>query len=498
LERNLYQAAFLQVENLLLRYSGADSLFLDLLADAQSLATQQNWRDGREILNAILELSEADSAVEDSEVHSKKSDNSALANIYSSGGLSLSMPNTTPQFQIESGVDYSLQEFEIDFLENDSVLVEELRNPYLNVAYYQPVVIGKQWFLVNHRLRLDNQYFNYNFFVSLERKAGNRVFRLELDENYFHNQTADGANFLDSRLSLFYGNPYDYQNRWYVNLRGRYKSYTEPTTLASNILSVDMTAYYEHLFTATHSAYFFWMPGFYRESQVSGYRYFTNRVAGFYRIWENYNRFLEVGGEATYQTMENVIDEEPYQNAYWSFQPRGQVELPYNKFLGVEARILLESRKYRTADAISPDLTYINLQGMQKFYLGDLSSLGTGYYWEKQTHRVEVASDLGFAEQADFTSHGLALSGEYLSLTGVLFTAEYRLYWRSYPNAEYSVISSFYSNRFVHSLSLFGWIPLTRRWQVQMFANYDNDQDRDNERNDNRNTLLNLGIIYKF
>ena len=59
LERNLYKTALLQVENHLLRQQNShDSLIVDLLADARNLAEQEEWSEGREILNAILSLME--------------------------------------------------------------------------------------------------------------------------------------------------------------------------------------------------------------------------------------------------------------------------------------------------------------------------------------------------------------------------------------------------------------------------------------------------------
>jgi len=499
LEKNLYEAALLQVENHLLRQqNSSDSLIIDLLADARNLAEQEEWSGGREILNAILSLLET--PPEDNNSHNLQSweKNNDDEKYYNTSSLSLSMPNAAAQFQVESGIDYSQQEFEIDFVENDSVIVEELQNPYVSLAYYQPLNIGRQQFLTNHRLRMDNQFINYDFFVSMEVKARNRITRLELDENFFHDKTGDGSDFLDSRLSFFYGNPYSYENRWYLSVRGRYKWFTQSNALSEDILSADMTAYFEHFFKTTHSLYFYWAPGFYRESAASGYRYLQNRVGGFYRIWESYNRLLEVGGEIAYQNIDNTINEEPYHNSYLSFHPAAQMEWPYSKHLGIEARLMAENRNYSTADAVNPSYNYLTSLLVQKFYLGDLSSLGIGYFGEKQAHRVNREDEEQFARQGDFTSHGPVFTAEYLNLSGILFTAEYRITWRDYPHAEYSFLSSYYSNRFVHSLSLFGWIPLTRHWQLQAFANYDNDQDRDNERNDTRNTLLNAGVVYKF
>ncbi len=499
LEQNLYESGLARVETLLPGLP-EDSLIYQLLEDAAALAAMKNWREGQEILNTILALYEAAEATDGSAGVSLREnpvpDSGVTA--LNSNFASLSVFDPAPRFQIESGIDYSRQEFEVTFLENDSVIAEELQNPYFSIAYYRPVFLGGQPLLLNQRLRLDNQFINYDIFLSTEKRTLKRVARLELDGGYFHARTAQEPDFFDSRAMVFYGNPYDTRNRWYLSLTGRYKGYSEPGSFSGDIVSVGLNTYYEHFFDFTNSLSFSWMPGLYRESGESGYRYTQNRLAGFYRLWKNYNRYLELGAEGVYQDLDNVVSDEPYQNAYLALEPRAEFEWAFLSWWGIHLRSRLERRDYRSADAVNPNISYLNFEAIQKIYLGSLKSFGIGYFREQQTHRAANRQDQPIVEQADFISHGLALTGEYLNLAGILLTVEYRLSWRNYPRAENSLLSSFYSDRFVHSLGLFGWIPLTRRWQLQLFANYDNDQDREFEHNDNRNTILNAGVVYKF
>ncbi len=499
LERNLYESGLARVETLLLRQP-QDSLIYQLLEDARALAAIKNWREGQDILNTILALYETaqamDGGAELSFGENPTPDSGTIDPNYNFSSLSIFDPE--PRFQIESGIDYSRQEFEVTFLENDSVIAEELQNPYFSIAYYRPIFAGGQPLLLNQRLRLDNQFINYDIFLSTEKRTLKRVARLELDGGYFHARTAQEPDFFDSRAMLFYGNPYDTRNRWYLSLTGRYKGYSEPGSFSGDIVSVGLNTYYEHFFDFTNSLSFSWMPGLYRESGETGYRYTQNRLAGFYRLWKNYNRYLEVGAETAYQDFDNVVSDEPYQNAYLAFEPRAEFEWAFLSWWGIHLRSRLERRDYRSADAVNPNISYLNFEAIQKIYLGSLKSFGIGYFREQQTHRAANREDQPIVEQADFISNGLALTAEYLNLSGTLISAEYRVSWRDYPHAQYSLLSSYYSDRLVHSLGLFGWIPLSRRWQLQLFANYDNDQDREFEHNDNRNTILNVGVVYKF
>ena len=499
LEKNVYDITLLQLENLLLKEGFTDSIFIELLADAKSLANQEEWKEGTEILNTLMELYAPLSSNNEYDYDFIKPDagNERFLDDYNI--LEIPEINTAPRLQIEAGVDYSLHEFELSLFESDSLLVEELQNPYISISYFQPFNFGKQQsFQLNHRLRLDNQYFNYALFGTWEKNDEGFNTRFEFDGNYFHSQLVSESHFLDSQMLLSFGNANNLKNRWHIRMRSRYKGNLQPDSLNRNIFSANLNAYFEHFFNHTHSFYINLTPNIYRETTNPGYRYFQNRVGGRYRVWGSYNRLFNLGMEAIYQDFRDDISGEQYQNRYFSITPRMDAEWAFASWFGYEVRLSWENRAYETADAISPNYSYLNILAIQKFYFGDLKSIGIGYAGEQQRHSVDRTTDLALAAQADFESNGLVVVAEYLNLKGAILNLEYRTNWRTYPNAQTSIFDSFYSDRLVHSISLFGWIPITENWQIQLFANYDNDQDRNNDRNDNRNTLVNLGLIYKF
>ena len=157
-----------------------------------------------------------------------------------------------------------------------------------------------------------------------------------------------------------------------------------------------------------------------------------------------------------------------------------------------------ENRNYQTADEINPNFIYFNGEGLFKYYWEDFKSAGLGYFYEKQNHFADDDLVTPLVEQENFYSYGIIVNSEIMNFSGFLLSLEYRLSMRTYPDSQESLFYAYYSDRFVHSINAFGWIPIGDRWQVQLFANYDNDQDRENEQNDNRSTVLNVGLIYKF
>ncbi len=488
LVRTIFESVLLDVENLQLTRGITDSLFFALKADARELGAEGRWTEALEVLNTLLDLFSdpaGESIPSPSPLSAWTQNDPAVRSRYA-----------LQQFEIESGVDYSQQEFEVALLESDSVLVEELQNPYVSLSYSQPYNFGGQQLFFSHRLRMDNQFFTYNLFTNYEKRSAGGLFRVEMDGSFYYSQTSLSANFFDNRLRVLIGDPTDLKNRWYLIARGRYKAYTGSDLPERDILSAGITSFYEHFFSPLQSVYFTYTPAIYREK--GGYAYWKQRLEAAYRYWKYYNRFVEFGIEGVYYQFETGEAENFYENRYVSVLPKLEVE--WNLFHNVGFRLdaSAETRSHRNADAINPDFNYYRLQLVPKYYLHDTFSISGGYFQEAQQHRVNLAADTDFARQADFQSRGVVGQLEYLSLNGIILNLEYRATWREYPHAETSILNTYYADRFVHSLSLLGWVPVTRQWFIQLFANYDNDQDRTEVPNDTRSTLLNLGIIYKF
>lgn len=488
LARTIFESVLLDVENLQLTRGITDSLFFALQADARELGAEGKWPEALELLNTLLDLfsDPAEDRIYQPSLLSALTQNDPVA----------ITPYVSHRFEVESGVDYSQQEFEVALLESDSVLVEELQNPYVSFSYSQPYHFRGQQLYFSHRLRMDNQFFNYNLFTNYEKRGAGGLFRLELDGSFYYSQTSISANFFDNRLRVLVGDPTDLKNRWYLIARGRYKAYTGSNLSERDILSAGITGFYEHFFSPLQSAYLTYTPAIYQEK--GGYAYWQHRLEAAYRYWRRFNRFVEFGVEGVHYRFRTEEVETSYENRYVSILPKLDVEWDIFKKVGFSLDASGESRSHQNADAINPDFDYYRFQIVPKYYLPDAFSIGGGYFQEAQRHRVDLAADVDFARQADFQSRGVVGQLEYLSLNGMIFNLEYRATWREYPHAETSILNTYYADRFVHSLSLLGWIPVNRQWFIQLFANYDNDQDRTDVQNDTRSTLLNLGIIYKF
>lgn len=498
ISKNLYDNALLQVENILITNPPGDSLIYYLLNDAQYFAAKQSWSDGYEILKTVIEIYGDNSLNNENDEIYESSNNKSLNLPKSNFSVPLYPEYPTFPFQLEVGIDYSLQEFELSFIENDSTIVEELQNPYVGLLFNHTHQLGNNSISFNHRFRLDDQFIYYSLFGTYQTNKLGSQNRLDFESYFYHQDSKENSDFFDNQVRYTFSKSEYGKNLFYINLRGRYKLYFQQDSLNNNIFSTALNGYFEHFFNLTNSLYLNFIPELYKEQQNFGLSYFQIRGGLFYRIRKHYNQYFEAGGEIVYRDYKDQFSEEEYQNHYLSLEPRLEGELSFNSHWGMGVELELENRNNSTADEVNPNFIYFNGEGLLKYYWADLKSIGAGYFYEQQTHSSDDDGITTLVELEDFYSYGFVFNSEILNLSGLMLNLEYRLSLRNYPNSQGSLFYTYYSDRYVHSVSAFGWIPIGNRWQVQLFANYDNDQDRENEQNDNRSTIFNVGLIYKF
>ena len=536
LNKSLYETTLYEVEARLLGNPPRDSLLIELLADARQFGVAGDWLAGRDILHTIQAFYD-----EPDENGLSFPSTEAIADARSQAHPPATGSNPVEKqpgsyLEIETGIDYSLQEFEFSGTEDidGELLAEELENPYAVLSYYQPLRAGFSRLYLNHRLRIDNHYLNYGLAAHWEQQLTRGLYRLQLSSEYYHNQEAVSADalssepdFFDSRLELFWGNPYAPRHRWYVDVRGRMKRYLRKGSISRDINSGTMTASYEYLFAPGNSVNLHWIPGFYDETQAvvavddgsaptagdeaitvtDGYRYVQHRWGAVFRSRRSFNKFLESAMYVSVNRYENgslplaedgTTSETLYENRYVNLRPELRVEWPLVSSFAVAARGYGELRRYETKDEINSDYNEAGVEIRPLVYFRQGYSIGAGYLFETRDFPTPPGDVVSFAAQGTYRANGLMATAEFLTISGWMVNLEYRLLWRTYPNAQNSLVGGFYSDRRVHTVSLFGWIPLSEHWQLQTFVNYDNDQDRSYERNDNRSTILNLGLSYRF
>ncbi|RMG68953.1 MAG: hypothetical protein D6715_00975 [Calditrichaeota bacterium] len=239
-------------------------------------------------------------------------------------------------------------------------------------------------------------------------------------------------------------------------------------------------------------------PEFYQEDQVLGQTYQQIASRAYYRYYGGFNRNFEAEVDVAYRRFESRLNGDRYRNRYFAVRPALQAELPLTGNGGVAAEVEYEQRWHEEPSEVSPDFGHGKIRTLVKYYIEDFKSFGLGMVGEKQTFSAHAEASRHFVQQGNFVARGVVAEAEVMNLTGRMLNLTYEVEWRDFPNAETSIFDTFYSNRLVHSISGFAWIPIQQRWQLQFFVNYTNDLDREKSNNDSNNTVFSIGLIYKF
>ena len=494
--KTICQTNLLQIESRLIANPEADSLLIQLYQDAKQFAENGNWGDANAILETIFEI--LDISVEAPQLNRAHREDDSFF-LSSKNPTKLANPHIA-RFEIESGVDYSQQEFELSFIENDSVLVEQLQSPYLGLSYYQTLSWRQGDVFLNPRFRADNNYLNFQLYGSFERRRAENLIRLELDNGFFHPNLTGETNFFDHRIQLLVGRPGAANRRWYLTSRFRYKWYldeSENLNGSKNITSISGSLFWEPSLTPNSRLRFSYTPTFY--SEASRYGYDQHQFVAGYRFLQGYAQYLYFNITATANNFHNDTGSEVYKNQYFAIAPEVEGEIDVGGKISLNTEIGGEVRRHEQSDAVMPDFNNFYLSVLPKYNWDEFKSLGFGGFVERQSHLSDLAEEAEFIKEADYFSKGVIASLELMGANGLMINLRYTLSLRDYPNAgEKSIFETFYTNRRVNSLFLMGWVPLGKQLILQCFANYDNDQDRSELRNDSRNTLLNIGIQYRF
>jgi hypothetical protein len=494
--KTICQTNLLQIESKLMTDPDVDSLVVQLYQDAKQFAQKKEWIEASVILETIFDILDLSHET----MHNNQADRNNEAFFSIRSDFENSFNYSVKRFEVESGVDYSQQEFELSFIENDSVLVEQLQSPYLDLNYYQTISWNQGDVYLNPRLRADNNYLNVQLYSSYERRRAENLIRLELDNGFFHPNLTGETNFFDHRIQLLLGRPSATKHRWYLTSRFRYKWYvdeSENLNGSTNITSFSGSIFWEPSVTLHSRLRFSYTPAIY--SEQSRYGYNQHQFAVGYRMLQSFTQYLYLNLASTLNKFHNKTETEDYKNQYFAISPDIDGEIEIGGKISLNAQVGGEVREHQHSDAVMPDFNNFFVSVIPKYNWDEYKSLGFGGVIEIQTHKTDLTDEAEFVKEADYYSRGVIANIEVLGASGLMINLRYKLSWRDYPNtSEKSIFESFYTNRRINSLFVMGWIPLGKQLVMQCFANFDDDHDRSELRNDSRNTLLNIGFQYQF
>ncbi|NOX37845.1 MAG: hypothetical protein GXO78_09950 [Calditrichaeota bacterium] len=490
--QNMYEAVAARVEFQLLQHP--DSLASALFQDAREFARQGDWMAALDMLELVQgmvrETVSPDQSSDDATSTASTEDRPTSTNPHAAWSPPLA-------FQWEMGVDYSRQEFEMTYLNVDSLIVDELRNPYLALQYSQS--LGSEPYRLDlfHRIRWDRQFFVYNFFNQFQWQAGEYLSRFQFDGSMYRSATDSLGHFLDGQLGMTWGKLYRWPTRWYVTGRVRLKRYLQKDSLRADLNFLTARLVVEHAFSLYASGLLEYSPEMYQETRGVGQFYVQHRLRTRYDLRRSYRQQFSVSLVATDRQFRTQLNREQYRNRFWEVAGRLLGDWPLVQNWNGALEVAVTRRTHRQADEINPDFVDAEGKFILKYFFQLTHSVGLGTVWGGRWHRAP-GTIAGVVRQQDYTLRGGVLQVNYLNDRDWFISLEYQLLYVTYPQSRTTSLPTFYSNRISHSMMAVGWIPLSPRWQLQLSVNYDQQRHPDYENSDSRNSVFNVGLVYAF
>ena len=389
-----------------------------------------------------------------------------------------------------SGIDFNRQEFEVGYLQDDSTILEEIKNPYAGfVIQYNKNYSADRFLNMQDALRLDQQNYrndlNFRWVPAdwLNIRFGN-YWNYARNADYYsyieNGLDIAGAGSLapglqwhaenDYRYRLFTGKSPGYadyyRNRMWLGLAGTGLRGDYSLELYEN-LGTEETDYRQHLLRCGTAGYIF--PPLYATFTLEGtWRDYKLKLGDSLAV----NRFVQAAGYLT-----------------------ADLELSEWFRLGLEENYLFKTYEHKSG--FEPDYHLNYLKPVVIFRWDPEWEWTTGFEWEMKKH-IPVPGDTYEVGEQDYSSLGIVFGTTFNSPSGAYVLLNLGLQWRRYPASVSKEIISLYTDRNIFDVMIIGNLPLSRHLNLNIFAVYDNDQDIDFDQQNNQSTIFTLELEYLF
>lgn len=509
-DETYYEIEMLRLERWLRKNrDGLDSALLQevlrMKSEAENFAEAQDYEMANIWLETIWELLTSD------EIEGSDEEKQSALSLTDTGGDFDLTPQKHVRWtrQVITGMDFWRHEFNFNFLESDSTLLDGSGNPstalrlgfdygsdyrnslqgythlkysrdYLvgeaNVRWTQPLADQSYWKLEN-RFEANSFSDDYGNLKYLQNESS-LAFRLQEPDRIkfdlveqFMLRRYDGES---SSYSDFFDNDIRVEGKFspalgmLLGLGLRNKLRFHPT--------FDLKDYVENRLRAI------WLQtvgpfNFNLENDLS-YRDYTNAPV-----------------DTTYQDyLENTL--------------YGDMELTLTRSVGVQIRGTVTRRNY-DGDTLNrlPDYTFWEAEPELYVKFGSDWKLSGGFYYAEQKHETKVTDARLDPNNASFSilfedyyRYGPSITLDLFRSDGFILSVKESYLMERYPNSPSSTITDFslFSDRNINSILLFMTWNIDLRWQINLIANIDDDRGRRNDSSDSQSTIVGLELGYSF
>ncbi len=486
--QEIYQSRKMQADVLIGNIFLSDSLVIQLIEEAEYFADQHSYELAIDFLDQAINLVLETPSIEPQTKHSTEIGpdmNIVPADHYSNRW----------QTDLEAGTDYSRSEYELSFIETDSVILEEIHHPYTAIRLSRNNIQGNRFIDYYGYGRIDRSLMQASLALSTGNSNIRNNWRFNSSSDLFWLLDENSGNFWENEIGFFFSRHYASSRSIQLSTNWRYKFYFPVEETYQDLLDGRFQFVLRQTFSWLHWAEILLQPSLYRESRIQGLRYYQIQITPHYQYMNQYNQYIDLTARFYYRNFES---NDYGGGKYNSIQPRIETETPLVGPFGIQLFGEWERRLYGQPNLIYPDFHRGSFEIQGKLYLSPLLTFGTGYLYEYESNRVDSPEEQDLAMQENFKASGWVISIDWTRLDGTILSIAFRHSNRDYPHAGSQDFLGIYTNRRVFSIQGLGYFPLSRSWKFQFFINYDGDRDRDRDNNDHFTTIFNAGFVYSF
>ena len=402
------------------------------------------------------------------------------------------------KFKIISGLDFNRQEFEVGYIETDSVILSEVNKPFIGLNLDYTIAGSRQHGLGSYLyLRVDHENIEGRIKLTNPYKKSRLYGYNSLEFNYDNNRENQDIGYWEiaDRQSLNYT-----LDSWYFQLQNysRYKHYKQPSQSVprffKNITSV--SALYEY--NLLKNIRLFYQADLNNSINEQNNDYFEHLGEIGFVNWIPGPVSNEFTGNFIYNDFTYALDDSIINNISKTITAKMHIRAPLFFKLYWNFDYNYKYKFYKIESEQDPNYFDHELDtSFQKDFIRNLT-IGLGYHYQKRENRVSAGSNEIYIKEQNFHDDGILAELNYHNSNSMLFTGTVTYSKRVYPESENVELISFYKSKYVLNLFILFQMPIYRNLSANVFLCYDGDKELDNDKNDTRSIIFSAELEYNF
>ncbi len=405
---------------------------------------------------------------------------------------------TKMDFKIITGLDFNRQEFEVGYIETDSVILSEVNKPFIGLSTSYHIAGTRQHGMSSYLyFRADHENIEGRFKLSNPYKKLQLYGYNSLEFNYDNNNENSDLGYweLASRQSLNYT-----ISQWFFQIENylRYKDYNRPSQsvpgFVKNITNVS-GLYGQSMKKNLRLSY----EGDLNESiHYRNNDFFEHTAEINFLNWIPGPVLNEISGTFSYNDFTYTLEDSIINNISKTALAKTYIRAPIFSGFYWDLNYNYKYKTYGIKSEQDPDYWEYEFDTLiQKEFIRNLS-IGLGYHYQKRKHQISAGSNSIYIIEQNYHDNGLLVEINYHPSSSLLFTGMATYSKRVYPETENVNLMSLYKSRNILNLFIISQSSINRNINLNVFLCYDGDRELDNDKNDTRSIIFSMELEYNF